>query len=353
MILFLLVRSSVKVMHNDKKVLILYTGGTVGMDYTENGLEVVSGLFESQLKTMAPLANMDFDLIQYPELIDSSDINLGHWAKMVVDITNAYENYDGFVIVHGTDTMAYTASILAFALRGLNKPVILTGAQLPLVHRRSDGWGNLIDAFYAATQWDLNEVAISFNRRLFRGCRAQKVTTNRFRGFDSVGVEPLAEFGIKIQWNKQAWLKTSRFSFSPIIPKCVKVLDLSLRPGYPTEFIADTLETADIDAVILQTYGSGTIPMNNKRFVESIQNATKNGKIVVSISQVIEGRVSDDYCNSKLNSLGVVSGCDMTVEATMAKLIILHSLGMSRSGIMNAIPASLVGELTENMEDVV
>lgn len=333
-----------------KKILILYTGGTVGMNYTDAGLQVVSGLFERQLQTLSPIANAELSVIEYDNLIDSSDINVISWIKMIEDIIKYYDKYDGFVVVHGTDTMAYTASMLSFALRGLAKPVVLTGAQLPLVHRRSDGWFNLIDAIYAAMQADLHEVAIAFNHKLLRGCRSQKISTNRFAGFDSVDREPLAEFGIDILWHKKHWLHAKKHAFAPIIPKNIKILDLSLRPGYTTDFIASTLYNTDAEAIILQTYGSGTIPILHKDLTDALLHAKDNGVMVVNITQVREGRVSDQYLNSRLSNFGVISGSDMTLEAALAKLWILHSSGMSKTAIEQSIQSNLIGELTENSD---
>lgn len=329
------------------KILILYTGGTIGMDYTLQGLMPVSGLFRSQIDTLDSIKDVELDLIEYEPLIDSSDIGLEHWQRIVQDIADNYDNYKGFIIIHGTDTMAYTASILAFALRGLGKPVILTGSQLPLVHRRSDGWNNLIDAVVAADRNDLNEVAISFNNKLLRGCRAQKVSTYRFFGFDSVDEEPLAEFGIHINWFTKRWLRANRFNFAPIIPKEAKILDLSMRPGFTTDFIIETLNNVEMDALVLQTYGSGNIPISNSRLLSSLRNAVERGVIIVNITQVIEGRVSNDYASSCLHDLGIISGCDMTIEAALAKLQILMSTGMSKKNIKAAISQNLVGELTE------
>lgn len=329
------------------KILVLYTGGTIGMDYTLQGLMPVSGLFRSQIDTLDSIKDVELDLIEYEPLIDSSDIGLAHWQRIVQDIADNYDNYKGFIIIHGTDTMAYTASILAFALRGLGKPVILTGSQLPLVHRRSDGWNNLIDAVVAADRSDLNEVAISFNNKLLRGCRAQKVSTYRFFGFDSVDEEPLAEFGIHINWFTKRWLRANRFNFAPIIPKEAKILDLSMRPGFTTDFIIETLNNVEMDALVLQTYGSGNIPISNSRLLSSLRNAVERGVIIVNITQVIEGRVSNDYASSCLHDLGIISGCDMTIEAALAKLQILMSTGMSKKNIKAAISQNLVGELTE------
>lgn len=332
-----------------KKVLILYTGGTIGMDYTDNGLSVVHGLFRSQLQQLAPVANVMVDLIEYESLIDSSDISVANWVQMVDDITKAYNNYDGFVIVHGTDTMAYTASILAFALRGLNKPVILTGAQLPLVHRRSDGWSNLIDALYSATQSDLHEVAISFNHKLFRGCRSLKVSTDRFIGFNSVDESPLAEFGININWYKKHWQKNTE-EFSPIRPKPVKVLGFSLYPGYTTDFIAESLLKTDAAGVVLRTYGSGNVPMKHKSLTKAFTSAYERGVIITNISQVSEGMISANYGNGQLDKFGVVSGGDMTTEGALAKLTVLLSTDMSTSSIRAAMSKNLVGELTESYD---
>lgn len=334
-------------MQNKKKILILYTGGTIGMNYTPDGLKPVTGLFNSQIQALDILKDVAITIIEYDNLIDSSEINISHWQKIIVDITNHYDLYDGFVIIHGTDTMAYTASILSFALRGLDKPVILTGSQLPLVHRRSDGWNNVIDAVVAASQDSLHEVAVAFNSKLLRGCRAQKVSTYRFFGFDSVDEEPLAEFGIQVNWFTKRWFKANNFNLTPIIPKEFKILDLSLRPGFTTDFITQTLNDTELDAIVLQTYGSGNIPMHNEPLINAIKNAVQRGVIIVNITQVIEGRVSGDYANSCLNGLGIISGCDMTIEATLAKLTILMSTDMNRDKIKKLISKNLVGELTE------
>lgn len=331
-----------------KKILVLYTGGTIGMDYTDDGLQPVKGLFKSQLDQLTPVSDVEISLIEYDELIDSSDIGLAHWQKMVQDIAEYYEEYNGFVIVHGTDTMAYTASVLAFALRGLDKPVILTGAQLPLVHRRSDGWNNLIDALCSAAHDGLHEVCIAFNHKLLRGARAQKISTSKFIGFDSLDEAPMAEFGINIAWYPQRWIKSNDFNFSPIIPKDIKVLDLSLRPGFTTDFIIKTLNNTSAQAIILQTYGSGNIPIHNQALVDAIQNATARGILIVNITQVIEGRVTVDYAGgNKLSKLGVIDGCDMTVEAALGKLLVLLSTSRSHNVIKRSISKNLVGELTE------
>lgn len=318
------------------------------MNYTEHGLQPIPGLFREQINQLEPDKNVHVDLIEYEQLIDSSDVRLEHWQRMIKDISDNYEHYDGFIIIHGTDTMAYTASILAFALRGLDKPVILTGSQLPLIHRRSDGWSNLMDALFAACREDLNEVAIAFNHKLLRGCRAQKVSTYRFFGFDSVDEEPLAEFGININWFTKRWLKATRFSFAPVVPQAAKILDLSMRPGFTTDFIAETLHNAELDAVVLQTYGSGNIPIHNKKLVSGLKAAVERGTIIVNITQVIEGRVSNDYASSALHDLGIVSGCDMTIEAALAKLQVLLSCKMSKNNIKAAMSENLVGELSEN-----
>ncbi len=318
------------------------------MNYTEQGLQPIPGLFREQLNQLEPDKNVHVDLIEYEQLIDSSDVRLEHWQRMIRDVSDNYEQYDGFIVIHGTDTMAYTASILAFALRGLDKPVILTGSQLPLIHRRSDGWSNLMDALFAACREDLNEVAIAFNHKLLRGCRAQKVSTYRFFGFDSVDEEPLAEFGININWFTKRWLKATRFSFAPVVPHPAKILDLSMRPGFTTDFIAETLHNAELDAVVLQTYGSGNIPIHNKKLVSGLKAAVERGTIIVNITQVIEGRVSNDYASSALHDLGIVSGCDMTIEAALAKLQVLLSCKMSKNNIKAALSENLVGELSEN-----
>lgn len=330
-----------------KQILILYTGGTIGMDYTDSGvLKITSGLFKLKLDKLAYASNIKIELLEYENLIDSSDINLNVWVKIIEDITENYDYYDGFIIIHGTDTLAYTASVLSFSLKGLSKPVVLTGAQLPLVHQRSDGWGNLEDAICVAVQEEFMEVGVVFNHKLFRGCRVQKISTNKFIGFNSIIQEPLAEFGIDITWYKERWLKPHQFSFLPIIPKDIKILCLSLYPGYTTDFIAKTLQDTDAAGVILRTYGSGNIPMQHNQLVATIKKACDMGIIIVNVSQIIEGVVKHRYTNGNLDELGAVSGLDMTTEAALAKLLVLLSTHMSQKAIKNAIGENLVGELT-------
>lgn len=329
-----------------KKILILYTGGTIGMDYTLRGLAPVPGLLKTQIDTLEIVSDVEINLIEYPNLIDSSDIRLSDWQNIISDITKNYLSYDGFIVIHGTDTMAYTASILAFALQGLARPVILTGAQLPLIHRRSDGWNNLIDAIYAASRSDLHEVAIVFNNKLLRGCRTQKISTYRFFGFDSIDNEPLAEFGIKINWFTKRWLNTEPETFSPVIPQPCKILNLSLRPGFTTEFINNSLRKQDMDALILETYGSGNIPFREVDLIDALRDAVKRDIVILNITQVIAGRVSNEYANGSLNELGIISGADMTVEAALAKLTILFSSNLGIASIKDKLSKNLVGEFT-------
>ncbi|MCC2645254.1 MAG: asparaginase [Burkholderiales bacterium] len=330
-----------------KKILIIYTGGTIGMDYSDNGLQVVPGLFKSQLQQLAPVANVHIDLIEYENLIDSSEIKITHWIQMIDQIKRAYTSYDGFVIIHGTDTMAYTASVLAFALKGLSKPVVLTGAQLPLVHRRSDGWSNLIDALYAAGQEDLHEVVISFDHKLLRGCRARKVSTDKFIGFDSMGKTPLAEFGINVSWYKDQWMQARQTEFLPIVLKPVKILVISLYPGYTTDFVAECLATVQVKGLVLRTYGCGNIPLQHPQLAKSIQKASERGIIIINVTQVTEGCIASNYTNGKVEGLGMVSGSDMTTEAALAKLTVLLSTDMSDTAIRAAIGYNLAGELTQ------
>jgi len=333
-----------------KKILVLYTGGTIGMDYLDGGISLVPGLFKSQLDKLAKISHIDYTLIEYTNIIDSSEINLTNYQQITQDVIDNYAIYDGFVIVHGTDTMAYTASMLSFALHGLHKPVILTGAQLPLVHIRSDGWNNLINAFYAAAQEDLHEVAVSFNYKLFRGNRTQKISTSRFLGFNSLEAEPLADFGMSIRWNRKNWF-CSPNEFKPIIPQDFRILDLSMRPGFTTEFIADTLANTELrlDGVILQTYGSGNLPIKHTKLINAIEKAITSGVNIINITQVIEGRVTEDYATSKIYQTGIINGKDMTVEAAIAKLTILKSLGLSNQDIQKEIGINYAGELTEKI----
>lgn len=330
-----------------RKILLLYTGGTIGMDYTEQGLAPVPGLLPKLMQRLS-IKECEVDIIEYPVLIDSAAITLGHWRNLVNDIAQYYEQYDGFVIIHGTDTMAFTGSMLAFALPGLSKPIVLTGSQLPLVHPRSDGWGNLMDALEAASQPQLTEVVLVFDRLVLRACRARKWDASGFRGFFSPNMSPLGEFGIRSSWYRERWL-TSTQPFVPVTLHDVSVASFFLTPGVSSTWIGQMLQQQEsLQGVVLLSYGNGNVPAD-PALLEGIRAATDRGVLVVNLSQSMRGGVMmGEYAVSlPLIDAGVIAGADMTPEAAVGKLTVLLSQDLSMLERRRWVACSLVGELTE------
>ncbi|GGY02751.1 asparaginase domain-containing protein [Paludibacterium paludis] len=327
-----------------KKILVLYTGGTIGMDYAAGGLVPVPGLLPSKMERFR-LPSYALDIVEYPHLIDSSAITLAHWQKLVGDLVQHYERYDGFVVIHGTDTMAYTASLLAFALRGLGKPVVLTGAQLPLVHPRSDGWGNLADALEAAACDGLAEVAVVFDRRLIRGACSRKLDASGFCGFGSPNAPLLGEFGIATRWHREHWLPP-RGDFAPVLPRDVTVSCHFLMPGASPRLIGEALKRQAEGAAILMSYGNGNAP-GDPALLDGVADANSRGIPVLNLTQVVHGAVEVGAyaAGAPLARAGAVSGADMTPEAALAKLTVLLSMDLSHEERLKRLGESLAGEI--------
>ncbi|WP_174873847.1 asparaginase [Vogesella oryzae] len=327
------------------KLLILYTGGTIGMDYTPHGLAPVAGYLPRQLERLAR-QGVSWDVVEYPQLIDSSAITIAHWRQLVADIADAYQRYDGFVGIHGTDTMAYTASVLAFALHNLQKPVIVTGSQLPLVHPRSDGWNNVGVAIEAACQSDLHEVAIAFDNVLLRGCRARKVDATSFAGFDSPNAPPLARFGIAAHWQRSLW-RQNRGEFRAVLPQEQDIRSGFLLPGGMAAAFGRWLAADTPHGALLFSYGNGNTP-EEPALLEGIRAASAAGCVVVNLTQCPRGAVEvGAYAASQpLAQAGAVSAGDMTPEAAQAKLLLLLSQGLSAAEIRAAFGRDQAGEIT-------
>jgi len=310
-----------------------------------DGLEPRRGWLPAQLERLRR-PGLDFDVIEYPQLIDSSAIRLEHWNAIIRDIAAGYDSYDGFVVIHGTDTMAYTASALAFALRGLARPVILTGSQLPLTHPRSDGWGNLADALEAACQRDLHEVALAFDRLLLRGCRARKLDVEAFRGFDSPNCPPLAEFAIETRWHRAHWRSAGEAWAPQTVDESARVAAFFLTPGASAALIGESLASARLDGAIVLGYGCGNVP-DDPALLAGVAAASKAGCSVLTLSQAPRGGVAVGAyaASAALARAGAIAGADMTPEAALAKLTLL--CGYPPDARRRALAQSLAGELTE------
>lgn len=329
-----------------RRILILYTGGTIGMDETPDGLAPVPGLLPRLMQRFES-DDLHFDIVEYAQLIDSSAITIDHWNQLIGDISANYAKYDGFVVIHGTDTMAYTASVLAFALRGLGKPVVLTGSQLPLVHPRSDGWGNLADALAAASQPDLAEVVLVFDRVMLRGCRARKVDAAHFNGFDSPNAPHLAHFGIHIDWQRALW-RPAQGEFKPVtLDAQAEVWMLMLAPGRTAAMFGATLAANPPAGAVLLSYGNGNAP-DDPELMDGIRTATQAGTLLLNLTQVLRGKVDvGAYAASQpLARAGGLSGGDMTPEAALAKLTVLAALNLPSTQARELLMQDWAGEVS-------
>ena len=261
-------------------------------------------------------------------------------------IASRYDDYDGFVVLHGTDTMAYSASALSFMFENLNKPVIFTGSQIPLCELRSDGKDNLITSILIAVSDKINEVALYFGHRLLRGNRSMKASADGLIAFSSPNYPPLAEAGIDINYNAPRLMPKPRGELLVQSIKPAKVGVIKLFPGIRFELFAPIV-THELDALVLETFGTGNIPNYDEALPPLIARAISNGTAVVVCTQCAQGtvRLGAYETSSELANAGAVSGSNMTTEATVAKLYYLFSLGLERSEVSKLIETDLRGEL--------
>ena len=303
----------------------------MGMVTNENGA-LIPFNFELILEHIPSLKTFDLHLtvIAFDDPIDSSNINPSHWAMMGEIIHDHYDSYDGFVILHGTDTMAYTASALSFMLEGLSKPVILTGAQLPIASARTDARENIITAIEIASAKDesglpkVKEVCVCFNSQLLRGNRTRKVESQQFDAFESDNCPPLAEAGINIEYNHSAIAQYKSGSHLVYHDSCSSdVAILKLFPGIGIRQVQAVLGIEGLKAVVLETYGAGNAP-TDVWFVNELKKAIDNGILVMNVSQCSGGKVvQGKYATStQLKSIGVIEGKDITTEAAITKMMV-------------------------------
>jgi len=345
-------------MTSDKKrIYIAYTGGTIGMKKSTNGYIPVEGYITDVLNSMTELNRPEmpeFTISEFSPVLDSSNMSPNDWQNIANDIYKNYDDYDGFVVLHGTDTMAYTASALSFMFDNLNKPVIVTGSQIPLSEIRSDGLHNLLNALYIAANYPISEVGLFFNNRLYRGNRATKADADGFNAFDSPNYPALINAGIQIDMSSTALNAhkefkniNNRFNVLNITDQPIGVV--SLYPGI-SHLVIKNILAQPVNALIIQSYGVGNAP-ENKALLDEIKDANGRGILVVNRTQCHRGSVDmAGYATGRaLQEAGVLSAYDMTLEACLTKIHHLLSQDLPFDTVRELFSQNLKGEMTTNL----
>lgn len=350
-----------------RKVLLLYTGGTIGMDKGPRGYRPVAGMLEKMIHgsrtfqdpnmppgTTPPSRHgrhICYEIKEYSPLYDSSNMDMDDWVHIARDIERYYDEYDAFIVLHGTDTMAYTASALSFMLEGLDKTVIVTGSQIPISQVRNDGVDNLLDSLILCGHYEIPEVGLYFRSQLLRGNRARKVDASGLEAFASGNFPPLAimDIDVEVNWEDVRAPTGQGLSIKPISNH--NVATLRLFPGISTS-IVDNFLRPPIEGVVLETYGAGNAPDNRDDFLATLREASERGVVIVNTTQCHRGEVALTYAaGTALAEVGVISGGDMTPEAALTKLAWLLSRALTPDDIRAQMQVNLRGELTAREND--
>jgi len=343
---------------NKASILLIYTGGTIGMREDPVLQALTPFDFSHILEEVPELAKFAYriDSYTFDPLIDSSDVEPSIWVSLVDLIRDRYDEYDGFVILHGTDTMSYSASTLSFMIEGLTKPVIFTGSQLPIGTPRTDGKENLISSVEIAAAKDedghalVPEVCICFDNVLIRGNRSRKFNSDNFRAFRSEDYPPLAEAGISIRYNTSLIRKPESWDARPIFHTELdtRVSILKIHPGITPGVVRDILLGEDTRAVIMETYGAGNAP-SKEWFLSIVREASERGKVLLNVTQCVAGRVNMDiYATGKsLKAAGVMNGYDSTTESALGKLFYLLGVFETNEDVKRGLEMDLRGEISK------
>ena len=333
-----------------KRIYVAYVGGTIGMKATDDGYAPVPGHLTALVRDRPELHAAEVPelaITEYEPLLDSANARPSDWLRIARDLAQHRNHYDGFVVLHGTDTMAYTSSALAFLLRGLGKPVVVTGSQIPLGVLRSDGRQNFLTAILVAARDDVREVCLVFGSKILRGARAVKTSASGFEAFDSPNLPPLGHAGVRIEIDP-----TRLKAAEPTVMGLPLTLDapvalLRLYPGMPASLLKAAM-AEPIQGLVLEAYGAGTVPDADAELLQALREGTGRGVTTVVVSQCTDGRVDlGAYATSvPLVRAGAVGGLDMTTEAAYAKLVVLLSEGRPPEEVRTLLASDLVGELS-------
>lgn len=341
-------------MDDQISILIIYTGGTIGMIKNPDTGSLQPFNFDGIYEQIPELKRFHYklDFHCFDPLIDSSDMHPNHWVRLVDIIEKNYSSYDGFVVLHGSDTMSYTASALSFMLENLNKPVIFTGSQLPLGVLRTDGRENFITAIELAAAREDNtpvvpEVCIYFENHLMRANRTVKYNAENFNAFVSPNYPVLAEAGVYLKYNRHHILKPNFKNLKGHRKMDSRVGILKIFPGMTPEYVHAILMDAGLRAVVLETFGSGNAP-TDAWFIEALKQAVEQGVTVVNVSQCLAGAVDQGKYETSLTlkNIGVVSGFDSTTEAMLTKLMFLLGQNMDEKKFRANLNMSIRGEIS-------
>lgn len=333
-----------------KKVYIIYTGGTIGMVASDRGYAPQKGYMQKQLESMSELRDgimPEYTVNEYDPLLDSANVSQTEWIKIARDIGANYDKYDGFVVLHGTDTMAYTASALSFMLEGLSKPVVITGSQIPLHEARNDARENLITALTIAGNYDIPEVCLCFGGKLLRGNRAVKISSDDLEAFDSPNFPPLAEIGVEINLNRKLILAKPYQTLNLHEFGHYQIAFVKIFPGIQAE-VFENMMKPPLKGIVIEAFGTGNIPSRDGKIFNVLERASKEGIIIVVCTQCLKGStyVGAYEAGRVLLDAGAVSGYDMTAEAAVTKLYYLMSKGYEQDKIKQLMQTDIRGEVT-------